>query len=251
MLARVFAGQRSGFYIDVGAWHPTYDSVTRHFYDSDWSGINLEPIPQQHALFLRDRPRDTNLRVAAADTTEQRTFYDFSPAGGISTFDAATAARMRERGFACREYAVEVTTLAEICRTQAVKEVDFLKIDVEGAERQVLLGADWARVRPRVVVVEATRPMETVPAHESWEPILLANGYLFAYFDGLNRFYVRREDAGLLERLRVPPNYFDDFQPARVHDLELQLRRWRRTTVRGIAGGVWRRLSRLAKRERR
>ncbi len=244
MLARLFRGRPVGFYVDVGAWHPTEDSVTRHFYDSGWRGINIEPIVRQHELFVQERPRDLNLNQAVAEVAGRRMFFDFSPEGGLSTFEVANAARMRERGYVCREYEVELTTLGEVCRLHAVTEVDFLKIDVEGAERSVLLGADWERVRPRVVLVEATQPLEGVPAFAQWEQILLSNGYLFAYFDGLNRFYVRREDADLLPLLRVPPNVFDDFQLARVRKLELELRKWRRTTVRGIASGAWRRLAR-------
>src|SRR5262249_9660553 len=75
------------------------------------------------------------------------------------------------------------------------------------------LGADFSACRPRVVLVEATRPNSTTPSHHGWEPLLLEAGYLFACFDGLNRFYVRGEDAHLLERLHAPANVTDDFVP--------------------------------------
>ena len=51
MLARLFQAQSVGFYVDIGAWHPTELSVTRHFYDLGWSGINIEPIRKQYELF--------------------------------------------------------------------------------------------------------------------------------------------------------------------------------------------------------
>jgi hypothetical protein len=75
-----------------------------------------------------------------------------------------------------------------------------MKIDVEGWERQALEGGDWRRFRPRVLLLEATRPNSAEPAWGGWEPLLLAQGYLFAYFDGLNRFYVPEEERALLAR---------------------------------------------------
>jgi len=64
MLARLFAGQEDGFYIDIGAWDPTLHSVTRHFYELGWRGINVEPIARQHWLLLLLLPRDIHLQAS-------------------------------------------------------------------------------------------------------------------------------------------------------------------------------------------
>jgi FkbM family methyltransferase len=210
MLARALGNVERGFYVDVGAYDPCIDSVTRHFYDRGWNGINVDPVPAQIARVAAARPRDVNLGVALADRKGRAALYDFSPYG-LSTLDAAVAASIRERGFRCREIEVEVTTLAEVFARHAPPVVDFLKIDVEGSEALVLRGADFARHRPRVVVVESTAPMREDPTFAAWESALLACGYLFAWFDGLNRFYLRREDAGLMRHFRAPPNVFDDY----------------------------------------
>ena len=84
----------------------------------------------------------------------------------------------------------------------------------------MLAGGDWKKWRPRIVVVEATEPTTTIPTHEKWEGILLGAGYLFAAFDGLNRYYVREEDADLAPVLAVPVNCLDDYTP---HELSRQL----------------------------
>jgi hypothetical protein len=130
----------------------------------------------------------------------------------LSTLDAAVAARNRADGRAVREHPVEVTTLAHVCRRHAPGEIHFLKIDVEGAEAQVLAGADFSAFRPWIVVVEATLPMSQDDASAEWEPALLAARYRFAWFDGLNRFYVSDERWDTLgPHFRTPPNVFDGF----------------------------------------
>jgi len=94
----------------------------------------------------------------------------------------------------------------------AGEDVHWLKIDVEGMEEQVLRGWDSTRLRPWIVLVEATAPLSREATHANWEPLLLAAGYVFAYFDGLNRFYVAQEHVDRIGTLSVPPNVFDDVE---------------------------------------
>ena len=89
--------------------------------------------------------------------------------------------------------------------------VRFL-FDAEGAEREVLLGADLERFRPWIVIVEATAPNSQIPTHTAWEDLLTAANYRFAWFDALNRFYIAQERWETLSpSFTVPPNIFDDF----------------------------------------
>jgi FkbM family methyltransferase len=216
MLERVFRGRERGFYVDVGAWHPVIDSVTAHFYASGWSGINVEPEPVAFSLVAEARPRDVNLAVALGGADEERPLYI---ASGCSSFVREYAEQWLGPNSDVKQVPVRVTTLGEVCREYAREPIDFLKIDVEGWEREVIAGGDWERFRPRVVLVEATVPNTTVPAHESFEPLLVDAGYLGVYFDGLNRFYVREEDRELEAHFRTPPNFFDDVLLSATHRL--------------------------------
>lgn len=230
MLARAFADTANGFYIDVGAYDPEIHSVTRHFYDHGWRGVNVEPVQGQHQRLVAVRPRDVNLAVALGRAESRVRFHDFSPLG-LSTFDDAAAERVRAEGYSGRVYDVPVTTLAAVCREHAPAVIDFLKIDVEGAEADVVAGADWRTFRPRIVLIEATRPLDGALTHAAWEPVLVAHGYLFAWFDGVNRYYVRREDADLMRHFTAPPNPFDDFQVAEIARLQAEVDRLRHSTV--------------------
>lgn len=227
-LWRIFKDQPEGFYVDVGASGPN-DSITRVFYEKGWSGVNIDPLPHFIDELNQVRPRDTNLQLAVSNHSGTATLYASVDAalGGLSTLDAGHSADLQKQGYATKPVEVPMTTLAEICATHANRPIDFLKIDVEGHEKGVIEGADWTRWRPRVLVIEATEPMSPKPAHQEWEPLLVNAGYLFALFDGLNRFYVREEDRELLPILSAPPNVFDNYIPNKFsHYIK-----WLETTV--------------------
>ena len=227
MLHRALRGVSRGFYIDVGAADPDELSVTRAFYDAGWHGINVEPDPDYAGELRSARARDVTVQ-AALGTKPGRRVINRILSTGLSTFDAEFAARHVAAGYPSVPLEVDVTTLAEVWRAHAPVDVHFLKIDVEGAERDVLQGADFSLHRPWIVVVEATEPFLPTPNYEAWEGILLNAGYVFVWFDGLNRFYVEKEHEKVLRpAFQVPPNFFDDFQRseeialrARVRDIE-------------------------------
>ncbi len=226
LLNRLFPLEHTGFYIDIGACHPTIDSVTRHFYELGWSGINVEPVREAHEALCRERPRDRNLALAISDREGTMTLHEPATSIGMSTLSAPFAAGLRAHGFEYIERPVEVTTLARLCAEHAPEgTIDLLKIDVEGHEEAVIRGGDWRRWRPRVVVVEAT------VAPERWEPVLLGADYLLAASDGINRYYVRFEDRQLAARLIDPVSVLDNYTAcdllagdwARVEETEAQL----------------------------
>ncbi|MDQ3403563.1 MAG: FkbM family methyltransferase [Actinomycetota bacterium] len=212
VLARLFADRATGRYVDIGAGHPESDSVTKHFHDLGWRGINIEPNPEMAGRLRAARPDDVTLSVAVGAAAGTATLHVLPENWGRSTLDADLARRYRDDdGWVSEKIDVTVITLAELLDAHP-GPVDFLKIDVEGAERDVIAGGEWDRHRPRVVVVEATEPGAPIASHQAWEPILLDVGYRCALFDGLNRFYAERSDDEALSLLAAPANVFDDFE---------------------------------------
>ncbi|MGE4045913.1 MAG: FkbM family methyltransferase [Acetobacteraceae bacterium] len=212
VLRRVFQDRDTGFYVDIGACDPVEDSVTLHFYRAGWRGINVEPDPRYHAALAEQRPRDINLQLAVGRDSETVTYY---PTGtrGQGTLDAGMAA---ERSPAPTR-TVSQQPLSRILADHVPPEteIDFLKVDVEGWEEAVLASNDWQAVRPLIILVEAV-DARGQPTHFAWEDALLASGYRFALFDGLNRFYCREEDASaLLPRLAAPANVLDNWRLGR------------------------------------
>jgi len=212
ILWRALKNIENGFYIDVGAWSPDIESVTRAFYHRNWSGINIEPSPNWHAQLMQRRTRDVNLCLALSDVPGEVEMFVVGNSGRLSTASKEFASQHAKLGMATHQEVRQCRTLDQIWEEHATnKEVHFLKVDVEGFELKVLSGNDWKRHRPWVVVVEATVPNQPIEAHHEWEPILLAAKYRFAYADGLNRFYVAEEHLELMPAFSLPPNVFDNF----------------------------------------
>jgi FkbM family methyltransferase len=209
MLWRALGHVENGVYVDVGAQHPRIDSISRAFYERGWRGVHIEPVPAFAQLLRQDRPDETVLQVALGEregTIELNVFADT----GLSTAIASYAERhQQERGYAVERIQVPMLTMRAAMESLAGREVHWLKIDVEGFEQQVLRGWDSEVLRPWILLIEATIPNSTETDHEKWEPIVLAAGYRFAYFDGLNRFYIANEHPELVAAFSAPPNIFD------------------------------------------
>ncbi|HHP7231258.1 MAG TPA: FkbM family methyltransferase [Xenococcaceae cyanobacterium] len=219
MLNRLFPDQYSGFYLDVGAHHPVIDSVTKSFYDQGWHGINIEPVKEYFELLQQTRTRDINLNIAVGETASELEFFELESTG-LSTFDRETAYRLAEaENHQVISYKVPLRKLGDICREQVKCQIDFMKIDVEGWEEQVILGHDWENFRPTVVILEATIPNSPVRTETNIKTILEQHNYTRVYFDGLNDYYLAQEKESLTHCFTTPPNVFDKFIKHSVIDL--------------------------------
>ncbi len=195
------ADEACGFYIDIGGGHPVADNVSFWFYERGWRGIVCEPQERLAAMYARVRPRDHVVTDLVGRAAGEADFHVFDRLHGLSTAIAGLAEGARVHGDDYRIERRPVQPLSAICAAHGVETIGFLKIDVEGGEKDVLLGNDWTRWRPKIVVAEAIDAARNEPAWQDWEPFLLAQGYRFRLDDTLNRFYVAEEAPEVFERL--------------------------------------------------
>ena len=116
---------------------------------------------------------------------------------GNATLDASLATELSDGETPITKIEVPVAPLDQLLVEAGMDDsaIHFCSIDVEGWEQQVLEGFDVDRWRPWILVIEATEPNSPCPTHEAWEPTLLDAGYQFCLFDGLNRYYVHRDQV--------------------------------------------------------
>ena len=212
-LHRVFGGQGSGFFVDIGAAHPTFENDTKALYDRGWRGINVEPNAGFFAALVAERPRDRNLQLAVGDRAGPLAFHEVVGTG-LSTADAEEAARARAKGFEVVEHEVAADTLAHILEEASSPPVDLLKVDVEGYELKALASNDWSRFRPRLILVEATFPETAIRRPDQVTPFLAGHGYRHVFFDGLNDYYAEAGFDLPGEAFDRPVNVFDRFVTA-------------------------------------
>lgn len=211
LLNRIFKNQEKGFYIDIGAHHPIYDSVTKAFYEKGWTGINIEPVSKFFQLLKIDRPNDINLNIAISDQEGSLNFHELLDTG-LSTFDGDMAEKLAQQDdFSLHEYPVNIKTLEDVCRQYVNQPIDFLKIDVEGWEEKVILSNDWQNFRPKIIVLEATIPNSPIKKETNITHFLASHDYQHIYFDGLNDFYLSQEYFSWKDFFITPVNVFDKF----------------------------------------
>jgi FkbM family methyltransferase len=194
----------NGFYVDVGAGWPDRDSVTKSFYEAGWDGINIEPSPDEYRALHSQRLRDINLQIAAGARSGPGFYYSY-PERGIYSRDPIVREPLEKAGIEGHEVKLPIKPLSEILsRFRPKGEIHFLKIDVEGSEGEVLAGMNFRLYRPWIALVEATWPHTQVRCDLVWDHYLLDNGYRFAYFDGLNAYYVADEHSELIPAIKRP-----------------------------------------------
>ncbi|SDR25175.1 methyltransferase, FkbM family [Rhizobiales bacterium GAS191] len=230
LLRRLFPGTEPGFYVDVGAAHPIWESDTKALRDRGWRGINIEPQEEFLAELRRERPDDVNLGVALSDAPGELTFFEVEGTG-LSTLDKHNAARAEAAGHRVKPRTVSVLTLAQVlAENNAPPTFGFLKIDVEGLEQAVLAGNDWLRFRPHVVMIEATVPETPIRRQDGCRALLTDVGWRHAWFDGLNDWYLAPEFEPPNGAFDAPPNVFDRYVARRTIEAEAQLAERRQAT---------------------
>ena len=158
ILSRFFGHKADGFYVDVGAHHPKRFSNTYLFYRRGWRGVNIDAMPGSMAAFRQMRPRDINLECGVGPKDDTLTYHiftepalnGFSEQLSQSRHAADTSARLVETR------PIRVRPLGDILGEHLApgRTIDFMSVDVEGLDLEVLRSNDWSLFRPKFILVE-------------------------------------------------------------------------------------------------
>jgi FkbM family methyltransferase len=182
----------TGTYVDIGANDPTLFSNTKRFYDRGWTGINIEPNPLHFTGLLKKRNRDVNLNIGISDKESTLPFYVLK-ADMVSTLDKNTAIRN------CQDYDTSIQNVIDVPVSRldttldtflGGRTIDFMSIDVEGAEMLVLHGNNWNRYRPQVILIEIQDNTGNII------DFLTTRNYLPIMSNGTNAVFIDRATTG-------------------------------------------------------
>jgi FkbM family methyltransferase len=209
-LFRAFRDISKGNYIDIGAWDPVYHSVSYNFYASGWRGVNIEPSIESFLALEKLRPSDININRIVTTRTEETRFFTVQKSGLSTQHKEYLDNLNQDLVSRITENLVQPISLMSIFNQVGWDEIQWLKIDVEGSEEDVLVSWGDSPTRPLVVVVEATIPSSPQLSEANWENELFSRGYVKTYFDGLNNFYCLEGSDEIQKLISSPISIFDD-----------------------------------------
>ncbi|GAT31994.1 methyltransferase, FkbM family [Terrimicrobium sacchariphilum] len=188
---------RKGFFVDVGAHHPTRFSNTWMFYQAGWRGINIDPTPGSMVPFRELRSEDVNLEVAISREAAVRKFYCYNEPA-LNGIDNDRREELKDTHYKLeRILDIETLPLSEILKRHRERFVSpsFLTIDVEGLEVEVLSSVDLQKYSFDFILVEQMLPdLMALGKSDVWKYVT-ERGYKAVACTGRTVFYQRTGDV--------------------------------------------------------
>ena len=149
-----FKNKIKGFYVDVGCYHPIHRNNTYLLHKKNWDGINIDTSQFSIDLFDYMRPNDLNYNCAISNKNEIIKLFYQKELSQLSTTESAQAKKVFQGNI--KEKEIQAFTLDEILNKSKYKnsKIDFLDIDVEGADLKVLEGLSFEKFKPELICVE-------------------------------------------------------------------------------------------------
>tara|TARA_B100000212_G_C27382579_1_gene537755 strand:- start:1910 stop:2590 length:681 start_codon:yes stop_codon:yes gene_type:complete len=181
ILNRLLDNKSKGFYIDIGAHHPLRFSNTHFFYKKGWNGINIDAMPGSMKLFKSIRKRDINLETGIGDKKELLTYYKLNEPA-LNTFDRREVDLKIKKNYKLIDsLTLSVDRLDNILEKylKINQEIDFMNIDVEGKDKEVLLSNNWKKFRPKFILIEILNEDKLINENCEINKYLEKQGYSF------------------------------------------------------------------------
>lgn len=199
----LFEDKRDGFYIDVGAYHPSVASNTKLLFDRGWRGINIDCNPYMIGLHRQERPGDVNLQIAIAGEERLAKYFVFNDWASSNTLSRDFAHLISEKQSVqiSRELEVQCLPLRTVFEryVPAGQTVHFLNVDVEAVDLEVIESNDWSRYRPLVVAIEDLAFRMDAPADSAIYRFMTAQGYRIVSRAIFTNFFIDEASRHLLE----------------------------------------------------
>ena len=190
LLDQLFMDKKCGFFVEVGCIDGRRFSNTLTFEERGWKGLCIEAHSGYVELLTQNRPNSIICHCAAGDKDEDEVTFFANSRGSLSTLDKSKESYFREKygkyftGF--EEQRVKKRRLNTLFRQHGVTKIDFISIDVEGYEVEVLKGLDLRKYKPPVLIIESDDSEHEAKLDE----LVLENGYMKSIKLAQNIFYL-------------------------------------------------------------
>lgn len=158
-LKQLLGLNHKGVYVDVGCWDPVKASNSYYFQLRGWKGICIDPNPKMKELFSQKRPSDIFINNAIGNENESLSYYMLEDRySSMNTLDFRFIQDNNLEDKIVNKINITTVSLKEVLE-QHINEnekIDFLDIDVEGFDLNVLKSNDWEKFRPKVVLIETS-----------------------------------------------------------------------------------------------
>lgn len=156
-LNELFKKTQRGFYVDVGCHHPRRYSNTALLYNKGWHGINIDADKKNLKLFKVFRKRDKNINALISEKSEILKYYYFDDGALNGVLSLTKVNSLIDLGYkVIKEENLVTKRLDEILTSYEVpnNKIDFLDIDVEGLDLQVLKSIDLNIYNVELILIE-------------------------------------------------------------------------------------------------
>ena len=190
---RIFKNIFDGTYVDVGCYHPYKGSLTASLYKKNWNGINIDISKTSIDLFRMVRKRDINLNLAVSDFDGETFFFENSPINQQNSLIMQNDKQNKVK--------IESCTLNTILKKNNFNNFDYLNIDVEGSELNVINGIDLKKFQPTLITIENNELQPKEYFDNDVYKILINNNYVFINKIGVTNFFMINDSAKQISNL--------------------------------------------------
>ena len=184
---RIFKDIKIGRYVDVGCYHPFKGSLTAQLYKKGWNGINIDLSKSSIDLFNIIRKKDINLNLAISDFDGETNYYENSPINQQNSLIKDNDNQKKIK--------IQCKRLSSILLENHYNSFEYLNIDVEGSEQNVINGIDLGKYRPILITIENNNLHLKDYIESEIYNILIKNNYTFINKTGVTNFFLKNEYA--------------------------------------------------------
>ena len=187
LINRILKNIKAGRYVDVGCYHPFKGSLTAQLYKKGWKGINIDLSKTSIDLFNLVRKKDINLNIAVSDFNGQTSYFENSPINQQNS--------LIQNNDNQKEIKIECKNLNLILEENKFEKFEYLNIDVEGSEHNVINGINFSKYRPILITIENNNLHIKEYIKSEIYNILIKNNYTFIGKIGVTNFFLKNDDA--------------------------------------------------------